>query len=51
MSTKNAHRLRISVERIDDPAGYIGISAPLAFEIESHDDIIAIRCSLTSSRH
>ncbi|HBK45466.1 MAG TPA: DUF3861 domain-containing protein [Xanthomonadaceae bacterium] len=42
MSTKNARRFRISVERIDDPAGHAGTSAPLAFEVENHDDILAI---------
>ncbi|AFT71051.1 hypothetical protein B5T_02783 [Alloalcanivorax dieselolei B5] len=42
MSTKSAHLFRISVEKIDGPADYAGTSAPLAFEVESHDDILAI---------
>jgi hypothetical protein len=42
MSMKYAHRFRISVEKIDDPAGHTGTSAALAFEVENHDDIFAI---------
>lgn len=42
MSTKHVHRFRISVEKIGDPVGQTGTSPPLAFEVQNHDDILAI---------